>query len=187
MACAWPPWSNNTPGEWKNICASAGKAAKRKLEDQIQIEAENPLASPEAMAVGSPVGSRAITRVSSDGQPSSRRKSLAAVKEEAALAGKAHKEKIDKENMAMAKECMETQKEGVAAMMEANANARVASEIKRMVTLKEEETGMKREEAAAARRARKIAALEKRNALAGGRDPKIVAQVDALLDEECNA
>ena len=86
------------------------------------------------------------------------------------------------------RECMETQKEGVAAIMEANANAReIASEIKRMVTLKEEETGMKREEAAAARRARKIAALEKRNALAGGRDPNIVAQLDALLDEECNA
>lgn len=188
MACAWPPWSNNTPGAWKNLCASGGKVAKRKLEDQIKIEAENPLASPEAMAVGSPVGSRALTRVNSDGQPSSRRKSLAAVKEEAALAGKAHKENKDKENMAMAKESMETQKEGVAAMMDANDNARkIAGEMKRMVTLREEETCMKREEATAAKRARKIAALEKRNALAGGRDANIVAQLDALLDEECNA
>ena len=188
MACAWPPWSNNTPGEWTNLCASAGKAAKRKLEDQIKIEAENPLASPEAMAVGSPDGSRALTRVNSDNVPSSRRKSLAAVKEEAALAGKAHKENKDRENMAMAKESMETQKEGVAAMMDANDNARkIAGEMKRVVTLKEKETCMKREEATAAKRARKIAALEKGNALAGGRDANIVAQLDALLDEECNA
>lgn len=76
------------------------------------------------MAVGSPDGSRALTRVNSDNVPSSRRKSLAAVKEEAALAGKAHKENKDKENMAMAKESMETQKESVAAMMDANDNAR---------------------------------------------------------------
>ena len=53
----------------------------------------------------------------------------------------------------MAKESMGIQKEGVAAMFVANANTKqIAGDMHRMVKLREEETALKKEEAAANRR-----------------------------------
>ena len=180
MAHAWSPWGGKTPGEWKHLCASGGKAGKRKMQDQIKVDGDDVLASPEAMAAGS----GALTRVNENDDPSSRRQNKAKVKAEATLA-KADKEK---ENMVMAKESMGIQKEGVAAMVVANANAKqIAGDMHRMVKLREEETALKKEEAAANRRARKIAALERRNMMLGGKDAGILKQLEELLEEECNS
>ena len=130
MASAWAPWSESPPGEWKNFCASGGKYPKRKIDDQIRAEVEHPLANPEAMAAGSGVLTRVITNDSFAG----RRQTLAAVEEEAILAGKTQKENEEKQTLIKVKGLMQAQKKGVAAMVDANANAKqVAGEMKRMV------------------------------------------------------
>ena len=73
-------------------------------------------------------------------------------------------------------------------MVVANANAKqVAGDLHRMVKLGEEETALKKEEAAANRRARKIAALERRNMMLDGKDAGILKQLEELLEEECNS
>ena len=82
------------------------------------------------MAAGSGVLTRVITNDSFAG----RRQTLAAVEEEAILAGKTQKENEEKQTLIKVKGLMQAQKKGVAAMVDANANAKqVAGEMKRMV------------------------------------------------------
>lgn len=176
MACAWSPWSGNTPSEWKDLCASSGKKQKVTDEDKLDV-ASNPLSSPEAMAA-------ARKMLTNNGDPSSRRQAEAAVKSEAQRVRKAQK---DKENMALMKETELTRKKSVAAMEAVNVNAvEMNGHMKRMVELREEANGFERAKAKAAKRARTIASLEKRCHLAGGRNLELNAKLNQMLSEECD-
>lgn len=108
MACAWSPWSGNTPSEWKNLCASGGKPEALKEEDKLDT-GSNPLSSPAAMAAAA----SARKMLNNNGDSSSRRQTEAAAKAEADRLRRAQK---DKENMALMKETEVTRKKGVAAM-----------------------------------------------------------------------
>ncbi|CAN0056172.1 unnamed protein product [Pylaiella littoralis] len=177
MACAWSPWSGNTPSEWKNLCASGGKPEALKEEDKLDT-GSNPLSSPAAMAAAA----SARKMLNNNGDSSSRRQTEAAAKAEADRLRRAQK---DKENMALMKETEVTRKKGVAAMEEINVNAvELNKHMKRMVELREDETNLKKDEAQAAKRARKIESLEKRCHMAGGRDAALTSRLHQLLSEE---
>lgn len=169
MACAWSPWSGKTPSEWKGLCASGGKVKALKQPDRLNTES-NPLTDPTAMAAA--FGTRKM--LSSNGESTSRRQSEAAVKIEAERARRVQR---DKDNMDHMKEAEVTRKAGVTAMEKANVNAEeMTGHLKQLVRVREAEFR-------SAKRARKIQALEKRCALAGGRNEALNAQLDKMLAE----
>ncbi|CAN0431751.1 unnamed protein product [Pylaiella littoralis] len=134
MACAWSPWSGNTPSEWKGLCASSGKSQKVRGEDKLDL-ASNPLSSPEAMAA-------ARKMLTGNGDSSSRRQTEAAVKLEAERVRRATK---DKENLALMRESQVTRKKGVNAMEQVNETAvEMNKNLKRMADLREEANSFER-------------------------------------------
>lgn len=169
LAAIWSSWSGISPTEWNRLMASEGAIIKSSKEDQLATGPSNPCSSPAAMSAA------ARTMVNNNGQSVSRRETEKAIKEEKAQARQRARDKITEER---AKETADSRRQGVAAMVASNKTSEeMVGQIKRLATIEEEREVV-------AKRARKIAALEKRNMLAGGKNPIIVAQLDALLAEE---
>ena len=71
VVCAWTPWSDNTPSEWKYLLSylmsSSGLKKRKKPDAGITLDSTNSISSPSAMG-----------RVNANGDPVSRRQHLAA-------------------------------------------------------------------------------------------------------------
>ncbi|CAB1104676.1 unnamed protein product [Ectocarpus sp. CCAP 1310/34] len=149
--------------------ASEGATLKSSKEDQLATGSSNPCSSPAAMSTA------ARTMVNNNGQSVSRRETERAIKEEKAQVRQAARDKISEDR---AKEAADARRQGVAAMVVSNQNSEeMVGQTKRLATIEEGKEVV-------AKRARKIAALEKRNMIAGGKNPAIVAELDALLRKE---
>ncbi|CAN0370471.1 unnamed protein product, partial [Laminaria digitata] len=97
IACAWSPWSGNTPSEWKHLGASDGPKKRKKPDADITVDSNNPISNPSAMS-----------RLNANGDAVSRRQhhaAMAAIKKEKEQLKKAES---DKENKEVRRESLQT-------------------------------------------------------------------------------
>ena len=99
VACAWIPWSDNTPSEWKYLMSSSGPKKRKKPDADITLDSTIPISSPSAMG-----------RVNANGDPVSRRQHLAARKEDKE---QHKKDELDKENKEARREALKTRRESL--------------------------------------------------------------------------
>ena len=147
VACAWKPWSDNTPSEWKYLMSSSGPKKRKKPDADITLDSTNRISSPSTMG-----------RANANGDPLSPRQHLAAQKEKE----QHKKEELDKDQtevrwvtLKVSRESVETRKASLAIPEKASTHVEtIGANLRRLVEQADQKAAKEALD-------RKITALEK--------------------------